>query len=527
MSEVTERFDFDALYEQRLREENQDAHLEVAIGDTLLVVVCDGMGGVQGGSTASRLAVESIRDVVKEFHDSDLPADQILGRAIAAANEAVYQAAQQDRLRFDGMGTTAVVGWFKDQQVHVAWVGDSRLGLLDAQGFRWLTEDHTRVQARVNAGELTPEEAENHPEAHILSRAVGVDPDVHVDVLEPLDLVDGDTLVLTSDGVTGPVTTEELADLVAGDLADGLQQLRHILEVRQGDDNATCVVVRVGPGPSTDAPPADAPVGALPADDGAEEPAEAAVAQTAPPDPPASPPSPTAQSSAGRAPFLAALALLAVLCAGAAWWFLVEGGGLPEAPGLAELGPKDARVTQAREAVAQGSCSAALDVLKEAPEDLARLAPEVQGCFTASDDVEPWLEFVQGAPTPVQTALEPNAEQAAQLVLDWGQSVLDQAAEPASRDAGLEALDAWTRHLWEAGWWRTQAETTQPGTYKAQQDRYHDLAKGFAAPPRKEPPPEVSPDPVLEPEPDMREGKPRSLPKRGDGATRKKKKSPE
>ena len=57
MSEVTERFDFDALYEQRLREENQDAHLEVAIGDTLLVVVCDGMGGVQGGSTASRLAV--------------------------------------------------------------------------------------------------------------------------------------------------------------------------------------------------------------------------------------------------------------------------------------------------------------------------------------------------------------------------------------------------------------------------------------------------------------------------------------
>ena len=443
MTDPTQMYDFDALYEQRLREENQDMHLEVVVGDSLLVVVCDGMGGVQGGSTASRLAVEAIRDTVKEGHQAeDMEPGTLLARAIANANTAVYSCAQEDPLRFDGMGTTAVVAWFRDRRVHVAWVGDSRMGLLDSDGFRWLTEDHTRVQALVAAGELTKEEAERHPDGHILSRAVGVDVEVQVDVLEPLDLVEGDTLVLTSDGVTGPVSDDELEELMRGGITEGLHQMRQMLQVRQSDDNATAVVLRVGPAP-TEPLMTDESVDEEPAVEAPSEPIpvaeKAAPTSQPPPPPPRGRPQPEAQTNTGAV--LAALALLALISAGAAWWFMTEGGGLPHANGLPELSPKDTRVAQARGAILDGLCTTALDVLDDDPESLARLAPEVQDCFADADDAEPWFSFVDGAHPYVHDALEAHKDASAELVLAWGEAQLDDADGAPDLSEGRRALD--------------------------------------------------------------------------------------
>ena len=528
MTDPTQMYDFDALYEKRLREENQDMHLEVVVGDSLLVVVCDGMGGVQGGSTASRLAVEAIRDTVKAgYTDRDMEPGTLLARAIANANTAVYACAQEDPLRFDGMGTTAVVAWFRDRRVHVAWVGDSRMGLLDADGFRWLTEDHTRVQALVAAGELTQEEADRHPDGHILSRAVGVDVEVQIDVLEPLDLVEGDTLVLTSDGVTGPVSDAELEELMRGGITEGLHQMRQMLQVRQSDDNATAVVVRVGPTPTeplvTDEAPEEQP------EEQAEEQAEAQadakavpVAEKAaptrepPPPPPRGRPQPESPSNLGTV--LAALALLALISAGAAWWFMTEGGGLPHASGLPELSPKDTRVAQARGAMVDGLCTTALGVLDDDPEGLARLAPEVQDCFADSGDIEPWLGFVDGAHPNVRDALAPHRERSAELVLGWGDAQLDDADDAPNLTEGRRALDVWTARLWESTWWRAAAEEADPSAYAAQQQRYHALGKELAADPPPPVPKNTPPVEPVVPDKSPRDGVPRDGVPRDGGA---------
>ena len=135
-----------------------------------LFIVADGMGGHRGGGYASRLAVETILEQIRQSQ-ADSPAE-ILVDAIRHANECIRQTAAEDE-QLSGMGTTVVAATCADRQLQVANVGDSRLYIADDVGIRQITEDHSLVQEMVRMGEISEAEARNHPDKNIITRALG------------------------------------------------------------------------------------------------------------------------------------------------------------------------------------------------------------------------------------------------------------------------------------------------------------------------------------------------------------------
>jgi len=241
--------------EQRLREENQDSFGVFDFPDYALAIVCDGMGGHVGGAQASSLAVRTIHDALRELQDKPLP--EALEEALTRTNLVIYEAARKNH-RLMGMGTTVVVAAVQDGQAYLAHVGDSRAYLVREGQVTQLTRDHTMVNLFVDAELLTPEDAATHPEAHVLSRSLGVERQVDVDVSEPIELGADDTLVLCSDGVHGVVTDWELSNVDWGAPHEGIRHLLDIVTTREGDDNATAVALMMGTS-FEDVPPTPVP----------------------------------------------------------------------------------------------------------------------------------------------------------------------------------------------------------------------------------------------------------------------------
>jgi serine/threonine protein phosphatase PrpC len=193
-----------------VREENQDACLELRGPDgEQLLLVADGMGGHKGGSTASRLLVE----VVKErFQAAPNWNSDLLVDAITEGNAQIYGAASAD-IQLTGMGTTAVAVLFggKGTDAWVAHVGDSRAYRLREERIERLTVDHSTVAELVRRGAISEEEANTHPRRNEILRSVGAGPSVNVEVAA-LDAQVGDCLLLCSDGLSGVVGDPEIAE---------------------------------------------------------------------------------------------------------------------------------------------------------------------------------------------------------------------------------------------------------------------------------------------------------------------------
>ncbi len=208
-----------------------------------LYIVADGVGGYQAGDVASQMAVEIIRRVHYQDPDPDIAAS--LQSAVAAANAEIYRQAQQPA--YAQMGTTVVAAVARGDELIVANAGDSRAYLLHGGALQQLTSDHTWVAERVAAGLLTPEEAARHDMRHIVTRSLGAEPTVEVDVRSHR-LLPGDRLLLCSDGVWEPVAETEKTRL----LRHGKPQAAAAALVNQavaagGADDATALVVEVGP----------------------------------------------------------------------------------------------------------------------------------------------------------------------------------------------------------------------------------------------------------------------------------------
>ncbi len=229
--------------EQRLREENQDCFGVFELPHYTLAVVCDGMGGHVGGAQASALAVRTIHDTLLEMQGRDI--NEAMQAAIERTNLEIYEAARKNH-RLMGMGTTVVVAVIANDTCFLAHVGDSRAYLVRRGQVQQLTRDHTMVNLFVDAELLSPEDAATHPEAHVLSRSLGVERQVEVEIAPPMQLEPGDIVFLCSDGVHGVVTDWELGGIEWGAPHQGVGHVLDIVGQRDGDDNATGVAVLMG-----------------------------------------------------------------------------------------------------------------------------------------------------------------------------------------------------------------------------------------------------------------------------------------
>ncbi|HKA92215.1 MAG TPA: Stp1/IreP family PP2C-type Ser/Thr phosphatase, partial [Acidimicrobiia bacterium] len=220
----------------RVRDGNEDDFLDQA--DRLgLVAVADGMGGHRAGEVASVTALEALRAAVAS--------GESLRHAIEDANDAVREKSESDH-ELHGMGTTLTAGMLGgDGYLTVGHVGDSRGYLMRDGELRQITDDHSLVEEMVRGGELTPEQAEVHPQRSIITRALGIDPRVDVDVY-PIELREGDRVLLCSDGLTTMVRPDEIASILGRepDPRRAAQLLVDAANAAGGEDNITAVIVQ-------------------------------------------------------------------------------------------------------------------------------------------------------------------------------------------------------------------------------------------------------------------------------------------
>ena len=210
-------------------------------GKGAIFVVADGMGGHQAGDVASRQAVSLVLDGYYA-DDASQPSDSLV-RAIKAANRSLYEAALSDPDK-SGMGTTLVAAIVLGYKVYVANVGDSRAYVIDEQRIVQITEDHSWVEEQVQAGLLTREQANVHPQRNLITRALGSKPSVKVDLFEG-ELHEGQSVLLCTDGLSNPLSDQQMARIIlAATPAEAAQELVRQAAELGGDDNATALVVR-------------------------------------------------------------------------------------------------------------------------------------------------------------------------------------------------------------------------------------------------------------------------------------------
>ena len=232
-----------------VRAQNQDAfRIEHLDRNTLLCIVCDGMGGAKSGNVASTLAVDVFVEEVRRTWASSMDADDVgvmLSGAVKLANFTVYDQAQQFA-EFHGMGTTLVAAVIRGKEATVVNVGDSRAYSVGRNGIRRITTDHSLVQMMLDHGDLTPEQARVYPGKNYITRAIGTDTTVQCDVFH-LTVEKGECLLLCSDGLTNVVDDQEiLFEVVHGfNKQYCCQRLLEIAKNRGAPDNVTSVLALI------------------------------------------------------------------------------------------------------------------------------------------------------------------------------------------------------------------------------------------------------------------------------------------
>ena len=210
-----------------------------------LAVIADGMGGAEGGQYASRIAVDTVVEAYGDLDSEENP-QQCLIRAFDEANAAVQRKALENSM-LHGMGTTLTAFALVGPHLYYAHVGDSRLYLLRQGTLRQLTHDHSLVARLVEQGLVRAEDAENHPQKHVLIAAVGVGETVEPDApSQPIVIESGDVLMQCTDGLWGQVTNQEITSVLAANPPmAACRALVTLARERGGPDNITLQVVKI------------------------------------------------------------------------------------------------------------------------------------------------------------------------------------------------------------------------------------------------------------------------------------------
>lgn len=229
----------------KVRESNQDAYATGEMPNGVAwAVVCDGMGGAAGGNVASETAVKIISEQITSAYRASMRSKSIknlLVSAISAANISVFDLAQANA-KLAGMGTTVVCALVTDGVAYIAHAGDSRAYLLHTELLQ-LTRDHSVVQEMVDTGRITPEDAKSHPSKNIITRALGVLPEIRVDFCEQA-MENADVLLLCTDGLTNFVENAEILQLARNSADKNLPELLVEKALKNGGgDNVTAVTI--------------------------------------------------------------------------------------------------------------------------------------------------------------------------------------------------------------------------------------------------------------------------------------------
>ncbi len=227
-----------------IRETNQDAFSFGSFDNGYCwAVVCDGMGGVSGGQVASGICVEKVSDAIKRGFREKMTissAKNLLTTAINAANSAVFKKALEN-LELKGMGTTVVAVLVLGKIAVVAHVGDSRAYILN-DGIKSITKDHSFVQLLIDAGKITEEEALVHPDRNVITRAVGIEHVVDVEI-DIIDINSNDKLLICTDGLNGYVPDADILNVVNKYGDSSTEKLVETANDHGGRDNVTVVIM--------------------------------------------------------------------------------------------------------------------------------------------------------------------------------------------------------------------------------------------------------------------------------------------
>lgn len=240
-----------ATHAGMVRSHNEDSiAADAEIG---LAVLADGMGGYNAGEVASGIAVELIRTEMKKALAGKKPgelngqsAERLIVEQASRANAAIYQAAQSQP-QYSGMGTTLVVALWHDNQVSVGHVGDSRLYRLRQGVLEQITRDHSLLQEQIDSGMITKEQARYSQNKNLVTRAVGIDPEVETEI-HTYPVQPGDVYLMCSDGLSDMVTDEDIQltlAALAANLPLAAQQLVQQANDNGGRDNISVILVRI------------------------------------------------------------------------------------------------------------------------------------------------------------------------------------------------------------------------------------------------------------------------------------------
>ncbi len=223
------------------RQHNEDAYLVTSRDDRCFVAVSDGMGGHAAGETASRIAIDTLDRLLSAADPID---EAALREAFVAANRAVFDAAASDESKH-GMGATLVCAVLNPDTFFAANVGDSRLYLYHDGAIRQVSHDHSFVAELVRRKLITPEEAKTHPRRNLITRAIGTESSVKVDLFS-CEWAKDDILLLCSDGLSGSLEEHEMEMLLKGssDLDEICAGMIHRAYENGSTDNITVVLAK-------------------------------------------------------------------------------------------------------------------------------------------------------------------------------------------------------------------------------------------------------------------------------------------
>jgi PPM family protein phosphatase len=232
----------------KTRNINQDAVYHVEDDDLPLYIVADGMGGHKSGEYASNLSIHMISKLYeenkREIISGKMEVPYFLNRAIKAANEKILSESEDNDIR--KMGTTLTMVIVKDREAYVGHIGDSRAYLMRNESIIQLTHDHSLVAELLRSGSITAEEARNHPQKNIITKALGTDRDINPDIYTK-ELKKDDILLLCTDGLTNMITEEEIKQRILR--SSEMQELCGLLTNEAnnlgGPDNITILIAKI------------------------------------------------------------------------------------------------------------------------------------------------------------------------------------------------------------------------------------------------------------------------------------------